>query len=502
MSEESTIHPIIQKTSDFSDRLSPMLVKELRQGLKGITFMILFIAIQVILGVLIMGHSFSSSYNNTGRDISTSVFICIGLATCVLQPLRAISAIGSEVKENTIDLMVITRLSAWRIVFGKWISLVSQSALIIAAVTPYLILRYFFGGMQLFAELMILFTIFLASAGITAVFVGLSSLPSMILRGLIGLGCAFFISAGMIQLFASNYVYRELVELCSFQFPEAIYVYLLLVLSTIYLAWLALDYGAGTIAPISENRSTPRRLICLGIIAILFLIIMLSPGDFRMATPIFMLIISVPISIISLTEHPFTTPTVSVPFVKKGILGKLGSYLFYPGWASGLNFVMLLFALTFVSAFLYDPSHRFYDAGFRREIITVTGIIFSCLVFPLLLARIFFRNTLQLFVFYLGGIIATSVLWIIIIAIAEETRTFGIYAVFSWLPPVQFNIFDRNSTEEIAHSIAIPTFLIYWLACVLTSRKFWKHIRDNDRQADGIIEAEQSLTATKEQTSQ
>lgn len=495
MSEESTIHPTIQKTSDFSDRLSPMLVKELRQGLKGISFMILFIAIQVILGVLIFGHSFSSSYNNTGRDISTSVFICIGLATCVLQPLRAISAVGSEIKENTIDLMVITKLSAWRIVFGKWISLVSQSALIIAAVTPYLILRYFFGGMQLFAELMILFSLFLASAGFTAVFIGLSSLPSLILRGLIGLGCAFFISAGIIGLFASNYEYRMVIELCSFQFPEAIYVYLLLVLGTIYVGWLALDYGAGSIAPISENRSTPRRLICLAMIGVVALVFWMSDRDIRQGAPIIMLMLSIPISIITLTEHPFTTATVSVPFVRKGILGKIGSYFLYPGWASGLNFVMILFVLTLLSTLFYTPRHSyaFYNDDFRQEMITVTCICFSCLVFPLLLARIFFRNTLQLFVFYLGGIVATGVLWLLIVIIAEETRTRGIYSVFFWLPPVQFNIFERSSTESTAHIIAMPTFFIYWVACFITSSKFWQHIRANDAQAESIIQAEEKL---------
>ena len=477
-----------------------MLVKELRQGLKGISFMILFIAIQVILGILILGHSFSSSYNDAGKDISTSVFICIGLATCVLQPLRAISAIGSEVKEDTIDLMVITRLSAWRIVFGKWISLVSQSALIIAAVAPYLILRYFFGGMQLFAELMILFTIFLASAGFTAFFVGLSSLPSLILRGIIGLGCAFFIGMGVVALFASPYMYRDVVQLCSFEMEGTIYAYLLLALAMAYVAWLALDYAAGTIAPISENRSTPRRLICLGIAAVLFILFWLGPEFIQRAAPIFMLLLSIPIGIITLTEHPFTTATVSVPFLKKNMLGKIASYFLYPGWASGLNFVMILFGLTILSSQFHNPTYAYsyYDSSYQQEMITACSICFSCLVFPLLLARIFFKNTLQLFVFYLGGLVASGVLWLLVVVIAEETRSRGIYILFSWLPPVQFNLFDRNVTEALAHGIALPTFFIYWLGCLATSGKFWKHIRNNDVQAEAIIEDEKNLTASTE----
>jgi hypothetical protein len=48
---------------DFSDRLSPMLVKELRQGLRTKAFIGVFLALQIILGVILLGAvSVSSSY--------------------------------------------------------------------------------------------------------------------------------------------------------------------------------------------------------------------------------------------------------------------------------------------------------------------------------------------------------------------------------------------------------------------------------------------------------
>lgn len=486
------IHHAIKKTTDFSDKLSPMLVKELRQGLKGVSFMVLFIAIQLVLGVLIIGYSFSSSYNNTGREISSTIFICIGLATCVIQPLRGISAIGSEIKENTIDLMVITSLSAWRIVFGKWISLVSQSALIIASVTPYLILRYFFGGMQLFAELMVLLTIFIASAGFTALFVGISSIPSLILRGLIGLSSGFFISKGIMTIFMNSFGYRAITELCSFQTPELITTYSLLLLSTFYIGWLALDYGAASIAPISENRATPRRLICLGIISLLAAALWLGPTDMLMVAPILLLIISIPISIISLTEPLLSTPTVSIPFVRRGALGRIGSYLFYPGWASGLNFILLLFYLTLLSSAFYTP--RYSTDDFQTYMVSISSICFSCLVFPLLLTRVFFKHTHKLFIVYLGCLIATGVLWLLITIIAEENGARGIYNAFFWFPPVQFKLLTGSATENLGHVTAIPMFLIYYGACTVTARRAWIHVRNNDAQAKGIIATEKNLT--------
>lgn len=507
MSEESNIHPLVKRTSDFSDRISPMLVKELRQGLKGPSFMILFIAIQAILAVFILGQSFFSSYDNVGKDISTSIFICLSIATCVLQPLRAISAVGGEIKENTIDLMVITRLSAWRIVFGKWISIVSQSALIIAAVTPYLILRYFFGGMQLFGELMVMLTIFIASAGITAIFVGFSALPSLILRGIIGLGCAAFLTAGISELFTGNSEYRDLMELMTFDFPEAPAVYAMIVMFIGYVGWLALDFAAGVIAPISENRATPRRLIALGLVAILFIIFALSDNDFNQVAPAFMIALAIPISVISLTEYPYTTATVSVPFIKKGALGRFASYFFYPGWASGLNFVLLLFGLTLLSVFFYEDTRSYSGYSYDRatyfvQVITVIGICFSCMLSPLLLVRIFFRKTGQIFVFYLASAVTIFIIWMIIVVISEQTNSRGIYTPFFWLPPIQFNLIERGATQSIAIALAIPTLLTYWIACFLTSREQWKHIRNNDLQAKGIIESEKKYLAEEEAAKQ
>ena len=498
MPEESNIHPTIERTMDFSDKFSPMLVKELRQGLKGTSFIILFIALQAILALLIVGQSFAVSYDSIGDSISSAIFICLGLATCVIQPLRGISAVGGEIKENTIDLMVITRLSAWKIVYGKWISLVSQSALIIVAVSPYLILRYFFGGMQLFGELMVLLSMFIASAGFTALFIGISSFPSLILRGILGLACSVFIGMSVFGLFIDSRIYQDLLELMTFQFSEAIGVYALLVLFTAYIGWLALDFGAGYIAPISENRSTARRLITLGIVAILYAVFLFNDTDFKQAAPAFMIILSIPIAIISLTELPYTTATVSVPFVKKGFCGRLASFLFYPGWASGLNFVLLLFLLSIFSCFFYEPL-RHYNENYFKIMLTIVAASFSCLLFPLLIVRIFFKKTANIFVFYLASAIGLFILWMLISIIVEQTRSQELYKPIFWIPPIQFNMLGRSLNRETAALVAIPVFMFYWVSCFLTSRTAWKHVRENDLKARGIIESEKQFQ-TEEQT--
>ena len=145
--------------TDFSDRISPMLVKELRQGLRAKTFIVVFLSLQVFLAVMLFSAGAASTSDHVGTVISGIIFTFFAIAVLVVQPLRGTGALSSEVKGNTIDMMVLTRLSAWRIVFGKWVAIVSQSALLLSTIIPYLILRYFFGGMNLLGEM-----VFLAAA--------------------------------------------------------------------------------------------------------------------------------------------------------------------------------------------------------------------------------------------------------------------------------------------------------------------------------------------------
>jgi len=175
MSTASTTPAATQGLDEFSDRLSPMLVKELRQGLRARTFVILFLAIQALLGVVLLSAVGAAAPERAGQTVSSVIFFFFSMAVLIVQPLRGVGALHQEIKGNTIDLMVLTRLGAWRIVLGKWIAIVSQSALLLAAIAPYLILRYFFGRMNLFAELLLLALVFLGSAAFTAITVGLSA---------------------------------------------------------------------------------------------------------------------------------------------------------------------------------------------------------------------------------------------------------------------------------------------------------------------------------------
>src|SRR5687768_11447684 len=82
---------------DFSDRLPPVLVKELRQGLRGKMFVIPFLVLQ---GLLMLS-------SGQGTLPQTLFFWhCLAIMLVVLLPSRNLGALGEERQANTLDTLI------------------------------------------------------------------------------------------------------------------------------------------------------------------------------------------------------------------------------------------------------------------------------------------------------------------------------------------------------------------------------------------------------------
>ncbi|GAH00794.1 unnamed protein product, partial [marine sediment metagenome] len=104
--------------TDFPNWLSPMLVKELRQGLRTNMFSVAFILLQAFMVLCILIGAASPGSNDSSGAFWTFVVISL----LIVQPLRGFNALSSEYQLNTMDLIQLTRLDTWRITLGKWIA--------------------------------------------------------------------------------------------------------------------------------------------------------------------------------------------------------------------------------------------------------------------------------------------------------------------------------------------------------------------------------------------
>lgn len=472
----------INHISDFPDKLNPMLVKELRQGLRGISFVTLFIAIQAFLCFILLITAAVASHENAGHLLSRIIFFFFSLAVLVVQPLRGISGLHGEIKNNTIDLLSLTRLSAWRITYGKWISIVSQSALILTAIIPYLILRYFFGDMQMFSEILLLLSIFLLSALFTAGTIGLSATHSAIIRVLLPIfaaGFTFLFIWGM--FFSGRESFQMLIRLVTLNSLPVTLTFLGFITACIYVTWMCLDLGTSLIAPLAENRSTLRRVVSLGLITITLLAFSFAGVDVEVATYIG-LALCVPVGMISLTENQNLVQPIVAPFTRKGWLGIAAGRILYPGWATGLTFALILYMLMHGLMSYYT-----LNSGSTHEWeMTVLNSVFAILFFPLALTRLFARkhdNRFGLFLLF----ICTQFLTIGIINAAETwagSSKLQLMPYFFWIPTsfIYLNSSTGFSPTALLNASYVNVILYAGIALV-TTLPAWKHIREIERQS-------------------
>ena len=97
-----------------------MVVKELRQGLRMRSFGGIFVTLHILLVLITLMGGASSNHDSIN-------WLFDGLVTailCLVFPLRGFAALAQEMNSGTLDMLVLTRLSAWRIVLGKWASTV------------------------------------------------------------------------------------------------------------------------------------------------------------------------------------------------------------------------------------------------------------------------------------------------------------------------------------------------------------------------------------------
>jgi hypothetical protein len=152
---------------DFPDWHSPMVVKELRHGLRTKFFSLALIQFHVFLALLI-----GSILLGASPSIINALFWSLSLMVLLaIMPLRGFAALTSEASEGTLDMLTLTNMSAIRIVYGKWAALFGQTLLVASSLLPYMVARYHFGGVELVQELATLVISVLLSALITAALV-------------------------------------------------------------------------------------------------------------------------------------------------------------------------------------------------------------------------------------------------------------------------------------------------------------------------------------------
>lgn len=373
--------------NDFGDWLSPMLVKELRQGVRTRVFVLMFILLQVLLLVNISLSLLVASVQEDTSAGSVFFWLTVSFPVLIVLPLNALGTLGNEIKTNTLELTFLTRLTASRILLGKWFAIFTQTLLLVCAVLPYLVLRYFIGGINVSNELVKLGVLLALSAVLIAGAAGVSGFPPRIVRTIAGAFCvlAFFFGISSLSYFFGGSSVLGL----SLGTTETIGAFI----CGLILLMMMLEIGAGRIAPPAENHSAMLRLLAYGLLAVAAVAHFLDRSTLFVTIPAF--VIAAGVCAIAVCEKPRHILSIFRPFAARGYAGRALGKLLYPGWPFGV-----LFTLTIFSGFglLMASQKIFTEPDHAVEYVAVLG----SLLFPVAFIRLVLPRTKHPIVVFFG----------------------------------------------------------------------------------------------------
>ena len=189
--------------TDFSDRWSPVLVKELRQGLRSPMFVMPFLLVhRCVLVALAAEMSAAGEAAGGGSRSGLGLVIQLGgspfwvvtaVVTAVVMPLRSFGSLFEEVRAGQSELLLLGGLSRWQVVGGKWCVQMLFCGLVLLSLTPYLIVRYFLGGFDVWGNVMTMLNVIGAASAISGGVIGASGYRSVTMRLVAVAVCGFWV---------------------------------------------------------------------------------------------------------------------------------------------------------------------------------------------------------------------------------------------------------------------------------------------------------------------
>ncbi len=321
------------RVKELTDWMSPVLVKEMRQGLKGKAFVGAFLLLHACM-FMGMATALLQPTPRSMREMSTGLFWMVTVVSLVaFIPGLGMNALTAEIKDKTFELMILTKLSAWRIVVGKWASIVAQASLLVSSLLPYLVVRYFLGGVDVLQELLVLLGLTTVSMFLVGLSIFGSTFKSQLVRLLMlgVLGGALMTGVGMgasIGRGGAGHLPGSSGAMQALGLVVGL-------ASSILLLIFMLQAAATRVGPLAENHAAPKRGVGLVLLALAALPL---PQEFRMGLAVLLVPVLALISLDACGERRSNVPSTYLPYAKwpRGL--RVFAYLLYPGWPSGVLF--------------------------------------------------------------------------------------------------------------------------------------------------------------------
>lgn len=463
--------------------LNPVLVKELRQELRVRSFVHSFVWFHLAMIILtIMSPALRGA--DAEFSISSALFWSVlAVPLLLVIPMRAFTVFSKETRANELELIFLTRISAWQMVFYKWVALCLEGVLLLVAALPYAITRYFLGSMNMIDALytlgVFLLLMFLLSA--LAVMISAGNAERRRISG-------FFAILGLLVLypvingvFAIGYTgYTRLGGGGSVTSFETVVLWLIYI--PLFLV-LLLEFAASRIAPRAENHARVKRLLGLLAIVVGFVLVTFDIKEELVATTVLAYLL--PICVGALCEKPTYILSIYAPFVRGAWWKRPIGALLYPGWASGILYTTFICAVLFLLVLLQDlvaPAQAIFG------LVLLAGGMFL----PLVVANACWPRQRGRLVFYLmtqGLVVGFSALVMQVVgrhACSGWDAATATDIVISFFPLSVFMLQDSRLFCPVYPVLACSLLTIFLLLGIQWWRE-WHQVRHTQAQARTVL---------------
>ncbi|WNG61194.1 ABC transporter permease [Archangium gephyra] len=248
----------------LGDRLNPLVVKEVRQGLRSRVFWVSFGMMLLscfILSMVAYVTTLQGALSTKGQGFFFGFYVCLAMVHFFIIPYSAYRSLAREREDETWVLLILTGLGPRRILRGKVASFLVQAALYASAVGPFLLFSYYLNGIDLPTILLVLvlgasWLVFLTVVAVCAATLADGrvgrALVHLVLLGSLGMAVMYGLIAAF---FLSEQGYRSVAREEGFLIATGVCLWAMLTYG-----WLLFETAAARLSLATENYTWGPRL--------------------------------------------------------------------------------------------------------------------------------------------------------------------------------------------------------------------------------------------------
>ena len=185
----------------LSERVNPIVVKEVRQGLRTRSFWVFF-GLQLLLCLVIALVAWATSGDgwSQGTGYFVAFFLCLSVVQFFVLPYSAYRSMAREREDETWVLLTLTGIGPRRVLRGKLMSFSIQGLLYASAAGPFVLFSYYLNGVDLPTLLVALVLGFAWHVFLVALGVSIATLAeSRLVRGALHFVLIFALLQGLLM---------------------------------------------------------------------------------------------------------------------------------------------------------------------------------------------------------------------------------------------------------------------------------------------------------------